>query len=108
MKSSKQKITIYLPGEIPVQFLTQSLAKNFVVEQLPDFDESVLLLTAQTSVIHTLKDRELEILNHLKQGLTYQEIAPIYDITIDGVRYYIKSIYKKLGVSNARQAIALI
>jgi DNA-binding CsgD family transcriptional regulator len=45
------------------------------------------------------------ILQLLAEGKTYEEIADITQITIDGVRYYIKKIYKVLEVKNARAAI---
>lgn len=50
-------------------------------------------------------DKERKVLLFLKQGLTYAEIAIPMKMSIDGVRYYVKKIYKKLGVSNARQAV---
>jgi DNA-binding CsgD family transcriptional regulator len=54
-----------------------------------------------------LKPRELEILGFLSHGASYEDISDKVHISIDGVRYYIKKIYKKLGVTNGRDAVRI-
>ena len=51
----------------------------------------------------TLSPRELEILLRLDRAQD-KEIARELGITDNGVRYHIKKIYRKLGVSNRREA----
>ena len=50
-------------------------------------------------------DMEKDILRLLEQGKTYDEIAEIFFISVNTVRYHIKKIYPKLDVSSASQAI---
>jgi DNA-binding CsgD family transcriptional regulator len=52
-----------------------------------------------------LKPKEVRIMYLLSQGLTYQEMAQEVGISVDGIRFYIKRIYKKLDVNNARKAL---
>ena len=50
-------------------------------------------------------EMEKDILRLLEQGKTYDEIAEIFFISVNTVRYHIKKIYPKLDVSSASQAI---
>jgi DNA-binding NarL/FixJ family response regulator len=54
----------------------------------------------QTSVDadEALSDKESIVLEMLKEGRTYQEISDRIGISINGIRYYVKSIYKKFQV----------
>ena len=45
-----------------------------------------------------LNDKELQICQLVIDGKTYEEIAPILGLTINGIKYHVKSIYKKLRV----------
>jgi DNA-binding NarL/FixJ family response regulator len=60
-----------------------------------------ILLIKNTS----LKSKSKQVLRLLKDGYTYEEIAQKLHTTIDVVRYYIKDIYKTLGVKNKIAAI---
>jgi LuxR family maltose regulon positive regulatory protein len=53
----------------------------------------------------SLKQREAEILQLLERGLSNKEIARRLDIGVDTVKWYLKSIYGKLGVANRAQAV---
>lgn len=48
-----------------------------------------------------------EVLQLLYEGCSYTEISERANISINGVRYYIKRIYKAFGVKNAREAIKI-
>ena len=48
-----------------------------------------------------------EILALLSEGCTYQEIADRMEISVDGVRYYVKKIFHRLGVNNGRDAVRI-
>ena len=50
-------------------------------------------------------EMEKDILRLLEQGKTYDEIAEIFFISVNTVRYHIKKIYPKLDVSSSSQAI---
>jgi len=57
------------------------------------------------SEIDQLTDRESQIIRFIVDGLTYQQTADKLNLTIDGVRYHIKNIYKKLQVSSKAEVI---
>lgn len=52
-----------------------------------------------------LSSKELEILEWARDGKTAWEIASIRQISEATVKYHLKSIYSKLGVSNRAQAV---
>ena len=53
-----------------------------------------------------LSEREIEVLTNLSQGNSYKMIAESVCISLDTVRYYIRSIYKKLQVHSQSEAVA--
>ncbi len=55
----------------------------------------------------TLTKRELEILSSLAAGRTNKEIAAEKGVSANTVKYHIRNLFEKLGVSNRGQAIAL-
>jgi DNA-binding NarL/FixJ family response regulator len=56
-----------------------------------------------------LTKRECEVLKLLSEGLHYKEIAQSMNISTETVRHYVKSIYRKLGVtSRTHAAVAYI
>ena len=55
----------------------------------------------------TLTRRELEILSSLAAGRTNKEIAAEKAVSANTVKYHIRNLFEKLGVSNRGQAIAL-
>jgi len=52
-------------------------------------------------------NKGIEIIEHLYLGHSYDEIAELMGISINGVRYYIKKIYRHFGISNSRDAIRM-
>ena len=55
-----------------------------------------------------LSDREFEILQLTIGNKTNQEIAEEVFVSINTVKYHLKNIYEKLGVSNRKEALHLI
>lgn len=66
------------------------------------------LIDAQTSnkCMPSLTERELEILMLVEQSLVNKEIARALDISTDTVKWHLKNIYSKLGVSGRMQAVS--
>lgn len=60
-----------------------------------------------TEPLGEFKEREIEIINLMADGLTNQEIADQLFVTKETVRWYNKQIYSKLGTSRRTEAIAL-
>lgn len=52
-----------------------------------------------------LTAKEVQVVRFLVDGFTYQRIAEQLGISIDGVRFHIKNIYKKLQVKSKTQVI---
>lgn len=52
-----------------------------------------------------LHRREVEIAEGLAAGMAYKEIAATHHISLNTVRHYVKSLYKKLGVSSKHELI---
>jgi len=55
---------------------------------------------------HGLTQRESEVLALITQGLTNQEIAQRAYISINSVKTYIRTAYRKIGVQRRSQAVA--
>lgn len=53
-----------------------------------------------------LAQREMEVLRLMREGLTYEAIAQEMIISVNTVRYHVKGLYGKLGVSSRAEAIA--
>lgn len=60
----------------------------------------------QTKKEIELKDEELIISSFLKGGFSNKEISLRSNIPVSSVKYYLRSIYKKLEVTNRYQAIS--
>lgn len=70
--------------------------------------EQQVYLVSPSSTMEAFTTKEKKVLQYLKNGLRYAQIAAEMNMTTDGVRYYTKKIYRKLGVNNSRQAIAKV
>jgi len=53
-----------------------------------------------------LTERELQILEKLATGVSYNKIGKEIYLSVDGVRYHIRNIYRKLQVNSRSGAIA--
>jgi len=54
-----------------------------------------------------LTHREQEVISLISSGLTNEEIARQLDLSLDGVKYHVSEILKRLGAENRRDAVAL-
>lgn len=62
--------------------------------------------TLQNKRITDLSERELQILNLMALGKSYNSIAQEVCLSIDGVYYHIRHIYEKLHVHSRAEAVA--
>lgn len=58
-----------------------------------------------TNLTEPLKDREIDVLRLVGEGLSNKEIARRLGIGVDTVKWYLKSIYGKMAVGRRTQAI---
>ena len=63
------------------------------------------LQTNQEIIDYGLTKREIELLTHLKNGLTYEQIGSNLYISYHTVRKHIENIYRKLQVTNKVEAV---
>lgn len=61
---------------------------------------------AKPSEVEELSRREREVLEQLAQGAAYKQIADTLGISIETLRGYIKTVYKKLHVHSRGEAVA--
>ncbi len=78
--------------------LTGSIAKRIIANLRTPFSQK---LKDQG----TLTEKEMQILESLARGNSYKMISAELEISIDTVRTHIRSIYKKLHVNSALEAI---
>lgn len=90
-------------NEEPQQLLdtTAQVARGRMV--FPYLDVSQI----NANPLTTLTRRELEVLASLAAGLTNKQIAAEKGVSTNTVKYHIRNLFEKLGVSNRGQAIAL-
>jgi LuxR family maltose regulon positive regulatory protein len=58
------------------------------------------------SLVESLSDRELEVLNLIAAGRSNQQIAAELVLTVGTVKWHLSNIYGKLGVNSRTQAVA--
>ena len=54
----------------------------------------------------SLTTREIEVLQFLAAGLSYAEVADNMFLSLNTIKWYVKKIYRKLGVNRRTHAIA--
>lgn len=60
---------------------------------------------SQKTVDTVFNERELQVLKLLAEGWAYKEVADKVGLSVDGVRFYIKRIYKALNVNSKSELI---
>lgn len=53
-----------------------------------------------------LTEREREILESLSKGMTNQQLARDFEISLNTVKFHLKNLYGKMGVESRSQAVA--
>jgi len=62
-------------------------------------------LQVQSAPTHQLSARETQILELIVRGLSNQEIADASYLSINSVKTYIRTAYRKMGVTRRSQAV---
>ncbi len=83
--------------------------QEFAEKHVPSWPEHVagkpIFIAELPKRGHSLTDREIEVLEHLAQGMTRAKIAEKLYISLSTVKTQVQSIYRKLEVSSAAEAI---
>jgi two-component system response regulator DesR len=67
-----------------------------------------VLAVSERSPIAALSKRQLEVLGMLADGSTYDEISEKLFISVNTVKFHVRTIYLRLGVSNRTAAAKLL
>ncbi|QBR91478.1 LuxR C-terminal-related transcriptional regulator [Nocardioides euryhalodurans] len=66
---------------------------------------AAVVATPRTTPVEKLTEKELEVLGHLADMLTTEEIAAVMYISVNTVRTHVRNILRKLGVSRRNAAV---
>jgi DNA-binding NarL/FixJ family response regulator len=67
-----------------------------------------ILASSDADPVACLSERQQEVLRLLAEGCTYDEIAARLVITVNTVKFHVRSIYLRLGVGNRMAAAKLL
>ena len=84
----------------------ETVHRGEIVTELRPTDERGLDRGAWPGKQHGLTQREAEVLALITQGLTNQEIADRAYISINSVKTYIRTAYRKIDVTRRSQAVS--
>ena len=76
------------------------------VEQILAMVEAAARGGGRARELPELSEREAQVLALIVEGLTNQEIADRVFVSINSVKTYIRSAYRKIGVNSRSQAVA--
>lgn len=87
-----------LEGGAPMSPLIAKKALSMIKTGIPEESKKEI-------VDYGLTDREIEVLEHLSKGLSYEQIADNLFISYGTVRKHVENTYRKLKVNNRIEAI---
>jgi len=102
LKSLSARTTIPLPILCRV-LLRQSMTRLIPEESLNDLP----IQLSNPSVVNSLSNREIDILNLMVQGISNGEIASALGLSIQTVKNHVTSILSKMKAKNRTQAVLL-
>jgi LuxR family transcriptional regulator, maltose regulon positive regulatory protein len=95
-------------GPVMLALLKQMPGSNFIRALLAGYPEPLAPSrpeSAHPGLIEALTECEMEVLVWMAEGLTYQKISEQLWISVNTVRYHVKGLYRKLGVSSRAEAM---
>jgi predicted ATPase/DNA-binding CsgD family transcriptional regulator len=81
------------------------LRKQRLTPRPPASPDGLSQASPSEAYVADLTAREVEVFQHLAQGLTYAEIAEQLIISVRTVDAHVRSVYRKLGVTSRTEAI---
>ena len=80
--------------------------KKYICDEIKDIlSESILKGKDEVSLIHSLSNREIEIIDMIKKGLSSREIAEEAYISVKTVEVHRYNILKKLNLKNSAELV---
>ncbi len=104
-------IRVFVDEGLPMKQLLQEVAAGGMAPEytrrlLAAFPHGEVKRADQSTTVETLSERELEVLQHIAEGRTDQEIADRLYLSLYTVKVHARNIYGKLGVNKRTQAVA--
>lgn len=104
-------IRLFIDEGLPMKHLLQEAVSrgtwpDYARRLIAAFSPIRAKRTAQTAIMETLSERELEVLQYIAEGLTDREIANRLYLSLHTVKVHARNIYGKLGVGHRTQAVA--
>lgn len=92
--------------------LDDAMGEDMQIDRLRDqflksLAKSIAAYRNNATVLGLFSEAEAEVLYYLSQGHSNKEIARLIDMSPDTVKYRLKSIFKKIGVSKRRDAVRI-
>lgn len=102
----------YLIKNISLSELEEKLVNLMTKAEYPISKEAIKYLVqyfqpADSIRLAHLGMQEFRIARLLADGMSYQSIADLFSLSINGVRFHVKKIYRKLNITN-RQALKML
>ncbi|MBC6975932.1 response regulator [Bacillus sp. Xin] len=88
-------------------WIDQSVATRVFEEMKRQREQLEKIRSSKESYPYGLTKREMEILEHLSNGLRYKSIASKLFLSEGTIRNYCSNLYSKLGVNNREEAIKI-
>ncbi len=80
---------------------------RFRVQFMKSLAKSLTIYRNNVTVLGVFSEAEAEVLLYLSQGHSNKEIARLIDMSPDTVKYRLKSVFRKIGVSKRRDAVRI-
>ncbi|MFK8029844.1 MAG: LuxR C-terminal-related transcriptional regulator [Gammaproteobacteria bacterium] len=80
------------------------LRDSFIAELIAEIDSSRKYLDTSG---HILSPREREVLRCVMQGQSNREVAEALTLSVNTVKFHLKNIFEKLGVSSRKDAVSM-
>jgi len=101
-------VTGYATVDLAIETLVTLDAANFFKKETFNRRQFVQVVKneAKSGAIHSLSEREWEVLQLMSQGLTNKQIAELLTVSVNTVKKHVQSIFTKLNVSTRAAAVA--
>lgn len=123
-RDSPPRIVVYTGAQseaVPSQVMAHGGAAFVSKSEQPEFLLDTIAAVADGRMVFPFLDvrsinksplagltrRELEVLALLAAGQTNKQIASTQSVSLNTVKFHVKNVFEKLGVSNRSQAVAL-
>lgn len=103
----------YITKNAPVEELRTAIIEvsngnKYICEEMRQILSETALAENEKASLHTLSEREIEIVSHIKNGLSSKEISARLEISLKTVEVHRHNILKKLNLKNSASLVNLV